>query len=31
MKGKFTFKVNAASEKAKAAIEAAGGSIEIIK
>ena len=31
LKGKFTFKVNAASEKAKAAIEAAGGTIEIIK
>jgi large subunit ribosomal protein L15 len=31
LKGKFAFKVNAASEKAKAAIEAAGGSIEIIK
>ncbi len=31
IKGKFTFKVNAASEKAKAAIEAAGGTIEIVK
>lgn len=31
VKGKFTFKVNAASEKAKAAIEAAGGSVEIVK
>lgn len=31
LKGKFTFKVNAVSEKAKAAIEAAGGSIEIVK
>ena len=31
LKSKFTFKVNAASEKAKAAIEAAGGSIEIVK
>lgn len=31
LKGKFTFKVNAASEKAKSAIEAAGGSVEIIK
>lgn len=30
LKNKFTFKVNAASEKAKAAIEAAGGSIEIV-
>ena len=27
VKGKFTFKVNAVSDKAKAAIEAAGGSI----
>ena len=31
LKNKFTFKVNAASEKAKSAIEAAGGSIEIVK
>ena len=31
LKGKFTFKVNAASDKAKAAIEAAGGSVEIVK
>jgi large subunit ribosomal protein L15 len=31
MKNKFTFKVNAVSEKAKAAIEAAGGSVEIVK
>ena len=31
IKGKFSFKVNAVSEKAKAAIEAAGGSVEIIK
>jgi large subunit ribosomal protein L15 len=30
LKSKFTFKVNAVSEKAKAAIEAAGGSIEIV-
>ena len=30
VKGKFTFKVSAVSEKAKAAIEAAGGSIEIL-
>ena len=30
LKGKFTFRVNAVSEKAKAAIEAAGGSVEII-
>ena len=28
---KVTFKVNAASDKAKAAIEAAGGTVEIIK
>ena len=28
--GKFTFKVNAASEKAKEAIEKAGGTIEIV-
>ncbi|HZI53417.1 MAG TPA: uL15m family ribosomal protein, partial [Chitinophagaceae bacterium] len=31
LKSKFTFKVNAVSEKAKSAIEAAGGSVEIIK
>jgi large subunit ribosomal protein L15 len=31
LKGKLTFKVNAVSEKAKAAIEAAGGTIEIVK
>jgi large subunit ribosomal protein L15 len=31
LKGKFTFKVNAASDKAKAAIEAAGGTIEIVQ
>jgi len=31
LKSKLSFKVNAASEKAKAAIEAAGGTIEIIK
>lgn len=29
--GKYTFKVNAVSEKAKSAIEAAGGSVEIVK
>ena len=29
--GKYTFKVNAVSEKAKAAIEAVGGTVEIIK
>jgi len=31
LKTKFTFKVNAVSEKAKAAIEAAGGSVEIVR
>lgn len=31
LKSKVTFKVNAISEKAKAAIEAAGGSVEIVK
>jgi large subunit ribosomal protein L15 len=31
LKEKFTFRVNAVSEKAKAAIEAAGGSVEIVK
>jgi large subunit ribosomal protein L15 len=31
LKGKVSFKVNAISEKAKAAIEAAGGSVEIVK
>jgi large subunit ribosomal protein L15 len=31
IKGKFSFKVNAISEKAKVAIEAAGGSVEIVK
>src|SRR5690606_722911 len=31
LKNKFSFKVNAVSEKAKSAIEAAGGSIEIVK
>jgi large subunit ribosomal protein L15 len=31
LKSKFTFKVNAVSEKAKSAIEAAGGTIEIVK
>jgi large subunit ribosomal protein L15 len=31
IKSKVTFKVNAISEKAKAAIEAAGGSVEIVK
>jgi large subunit ribosomal protein L15 len=31
LKKKFTFKVNAVSGKAKSAIEAAGGSVEIVK
>jgi large subunit ribosomal protein L15 len=31
LKAKITFKVDAVSEKAKAAIEAAGGSVEIVK
>jgi len=31
IKSKVTFKVNAISEKAKGAIEAAGGSVEIVK
>ncbi|ULQ58017.1 50S ribosomal protein L15 [Flavihumibacter rivuli] len=31
LKAKVNFKVNAVSEKAKAAIEAAGGSVEIVK
>lgn len=31
LKGKFIFKVNAVSAKAKSAIEAAGGSVEIVK
>jgi large subunit ribosomal protein L15 len=31
LKGKFTFKVNAVTPKAKAAIEANGGTIEIVK
>ncbi|MFT3981092.1 MAG: 50S ribosomal protein L15 [Ferruginibacter sp.] len=31
IKGKYSFKVNAVSEKAKAAIEAAGGTVEIVK
>ena len=31
LKGAFTFKVNAVSDKAKSAIEAAGGSVEIVK
>lgn len=31
LKGKFSFKVNAVSEKAKSAIEAAGGTVEVVK
>lgn len=31
IKNNFTFKVNAVSDKAKAAIEAAGGTVEIVK
>ena len=31
LKTKFTFKVNAASAKAKEAVEAAGGTVEIVK
>jgi len=31
IKGKFTFKINAISAKAKVAVEAAGGSVEIVK
>lgn len=31
LKGKYAFKVNAVSEKAKTAIEAAGGSVELVK
>lgn len=31
LKAKITFKVNAASDKAKGAIESAGGSVEIVK
>jgi len=31
LKSKFAFRVNAVSEKAKSAIEAAGGSVEIVK
>jgi large subunit ribosomal protein L15 len=31
LKNKFAFKVNAVSEKAKAAIEAAGGTVEIVR
>ena len=31
IKGSYTFKVNAISEKAKQAVEAAGGSVELVK
>lgn len=31
LKAKLTFKINAISEKAKGAIEAAGGSVEVVK
>ncbi len=31
IKGKYSFKVNAISDKAKVAIEAAGGTVEIVK
>ena len=31
LKNKFTFKVNAVSEKAKSAIEAVGGTVEIVR
>ncbi|HEU4607253.1 MAG TPA: uL15m family ribosomal protein, partial [Chitinophagaceae bacterium] len=31
LKAKVSFKVNAASEKAKSAIESAGGSLEIVQ
>jgi large subunit ribosomal protein L15 len=31
LKGKVTFKVNAISDKAKQAVEAAGGSVELVK
>ncbi len=31
IKGKYSFKINAISDKAKAAIEAAGGTVEIVK
>jgi large subunit ribosomal protein L15 len=31
LKGKFTFKVNAISKKARTAIESAGGTVEIVK
>lgn len=31
LKGKYSFKVNAISDKAKSAVEAAGGTVEIVK
>jgi large subunit ribosomal protein L15 len=31
LKAKLTFKVNAISDKARQAVEAAGGSVEIVK
>jgi large subunit ribosomal protein L15 len=31
LKGKYSFRINAVSEKAKAAVEAAGGTVEIVK
>jgi large subunit ribosomal protein L15 len=31
LKAKLTFKVNAISEKAKSAIEATGGTVEVVK
>ena len=31
LKGKYSFLINAVSEKAKAAVEAAGGTVEIVK
>lgn len=31
LKGKYSFRINAISEKAKAAVEAAGGTVEIVK
>jgi len=31
LKGKYSFRIHAVSEKAKAAVEAAGGTVEIVK
>jgi large subunit ribosomal protein L15 len=31
IKGKYSFRINAVSDKAKAAVEAAGGTVEIVK